>query len=243
MMPLMVLLASHNVDATTNGFIWLKPWCYTSFQLSWHKECNGVADNTVIIWYDTSASGVNGQKCDFPPHFNCLDLENAMVLYLIQLAWYDAKKVPVLHLIVIILNKEVQLWYWWGHWHHMMLILMASHDPKSHIASPFDHLDVTNGMVPLMTLLESCNTDISMNGITWSKKLGCTSFWLAWPNQCHGAIDYTTDITGYWCQWHHMTKKCHVAFHFDHFDLTNGTVPLVTLLASCNTDSSINDIT
>ena len=29
---------------------------------------------------------------------------------------------------------------------------------KTHVASPFDHLDCTNGMLPLMTLLASCVT-------------------------------------------------------------------------------------
>ena len=49
---------------------------------------------------------------------------------------------------------------------HMMLIPVASHD---HAASPFDHLDVTNGMVQFMTPLASCDTDTSTNGNTWPK--------------------------------------------------------------------------
>ena len=37
----------------------------------------------------------------------------------------------------------------------MMLI------PKSHVASSFEHLDLTNEIVPLMTLLASCDMDTS----------------------------------------------------------------------------------
>ena len=32
-----------------------------------------------------------------------------------------------------------------------MPVLMASHDPKSHIAPHFDHLDLRNVMMPLTT--------------------------------------------------------------------------------------------
>ena len=48
-------------------------------------------------------------------------------------------------------------------WYHMMLMPVASHD---HVASPFDYLDVTNGMVQFMTPLASCDTDTSTNGTT-----------------------------------------------------------------------------
>ena len=40
----------------------------------------------------------------------------------------------------------------------MMLMAMVSYGQKSHAASPFDHLDLQNGMVPLMTLLASYDT-------------------------------------------------------------------------------------
>ena len=48
----------------------------------------------------------------------------------------------------------------------MMLMPMESHDEKCHVASPFDHHDVALGMVPLMTLLVSHDTDTSLNGNT-----------------------------------------------------------------------------
>ena len=37
-----------------------------------------------------------------------------------------------------------------------------SHGLKSHTASPFDHLDLANGMVPMMTLLALCDTDTNI---------------------------------------------------------------------------------
>ena len=47
-----------------------------------------------------------------------------------------------------------------------MLMAMALYDEKSHIAAHFDHLDLTKGMVSVMTLLASGDTDTSFNGIT-----------------------------------------------------------------------------
>ena len=106
---------------------------------------------------------------------------------------------------------------------------LASHDaeadwdsitwPKCHIASLFDHLDLTNGMMPLMTLLESCDTDTSINGIISHKKLSCTSFWLFWLNN---AIDDANGITqwniscclslwSFWCK-----RECCHWWHCQH---------------------------
>ena len=64
----------------------------------------------------------------------------------------------------------------------------ASHDQKYHVASPSDCPELTNGMVPLMTLLTSCNTETSINDITWPKKLCCTLFRFSWLNEHSGAI-------------------------------------------------------
>ena len=43
---------------------------------------------------------------------------------------------------------------------------VASYDQKSHVASNFNHLDLANAVVPLMTWLASCDTDTSSNTIT-----------------------------------------------------------------------------
>ena len=95
--------------------------------------------------------------------------------------------------------------------------------PKSHVASLFNHQQ-TNGMVSLMTLLASYDTDTSISGITWPKgyvaphfshldlrnavvplmmplascdQNCCISFWLSWPKRWNGVIDNTL-----WVMWH-----------------------------------------
>ena len=47
LMPLILLLASYNVDASTNGVTC--PLFCTSFQLPWPKEYNGAVGNTIGI--------------------------------------------------------------------------------------------------------------------------------------------------------------------------------------------------
>ena len=47
----------------------------------------------------------------------------------------------------------------------LMLVPVALHDPKGHVVSPFYVLELSNELVPLMTLLASCDTDTSINGI------------------------------------------------------------------------------
>ena len=45
----MMQLALHNSNAGTNGLMWLKKSCSTSFWLLWPNECNGAIDNTIGI--------------------------------------------------------------------------------------------------------------------------------------------------------------------------------------------------
>ena len=44
---------------------------------------------------------------------------------------------------------------------------------KSNVVSPFDHFHLAKGMVPFMTLFESCDTETSNNGLTWPKIMLC----------------------------------------------------------------------
>ena len=63
----------------------------------------------------------------------------------------------MLHLISIILTNKLQ--------QQLLMMSLASHDAnagaigitnyKNHVVSPFDHLDVTNAIEPLMTQLQS----------------------------------------------------------------------------------------
>ena len=77
----------------------------------------------------------------------------------------------------------------------LMLVPMASHVQKSHVVSLFDHLDLKNGMVPLITLLASCDTDTSITGITSPNKLCCISFKLSQLNKYSSAIDDAIGFT------------------------------------------------
>ena len=40
----------------------------------------------------------------------------------------------------------------------VLLVSVASHDQKRHVAHHFDHTDLREAMVPLMMLLASCDT-------------------------------------------------------------------------------------
>ena len=86
---------------------------------------------------------------------------------------------------------------------------------KSASVAPHWFINLMNGMVPLMTLLASHDTDTNIS------------------------VDYvrgSQDTDGSGITW----PKCHVAFPF--IALTNGMVPLMTLLALWDTDTSIKDI-
>ena len=57
-----------------------------------------------------------------------------------------------------------------------MLPPMAWHEQKSHVLSPFDHLDLTNGIMPFMTQLALCDTDMRIHDIACPEKKCCTFF-------------------------------------------------------------------
>ena len=77
----------------------------------------------------------------------------------------------------------------------LMLVPMASDDKNSHFTSHFNHFDLTNGVVPFIALLASCDTDRSTSGNTWPEKLCCTLFELSLPNEYNGAINSAIGIT------------------------------------------------
>ena len=93
-MPVLMLMASHDKSLVTPHFNWL-----------------GLRNETVTLimlltWCDTDASaiGIKLPKCHVAPHFNCPHLRNAEVLFIYH--WHDLipTTVPVLHLILIILT-------------------------------------------------------------------------------------------------------------------------------------------
>ena len=118
------------------------------------------------------------------------------------------------NLILIIRTEEMQWCHWWCHWHHMMVMLMpvASH-PESHVALSFD---LANGMVPLMTLFASCETDLaSWHYVTKSYITHCFNYinlmntvvWLTIALASHGT-DASANSVNDW--------KSHVESHFNH---------------------------
>ena len=101
------------------------------------------------------------------PHFNCLDLRNAMVpLKMLSIA-YDADTNALTSQNT---NTNAIMWC---QWYHM----------TSHVASPFSCLNLTNTMVPPMMLLASCDTNVCANGIKWPKSHVSSHF------DCHDPIN------------------------------------------------------
>ena len=161
---LTTLLESHNVRAGANSITLPKISCCTSFWSSSSMKYNGGIHGAVhITWCWHQCTGItwhpcqwynvismlklmasHNKKCHAALHFNCLNLRNAIIL--------------------IILTKQMQWCHWWYisvtwcwcQWHYMT---------KSDATSHCDYFDQANGMVPLVTLLASQNTDTSINGL------------------------------------------------------------------------------
>ena len=93
-----------------------KKLCYTLFQSFLPNEYSGDIDNAIgITWYW------------------CLYQQ------------YQMTEKVMLHLILIIMNQEMQWWYWWCPQGHVIPIL-ASHDLKHHVTPCFNHFGLTNKM-------------------------------------------------------------------------------------------------
>ena len=136
---LIMLLASCDVDASTNGVIWLKS------NVSPHFDCLVLKPQWCHWWccqhymiLMSVAVASHDQKSHVAPHFDCPDLMNAMVP--LMLASHKTGT-----------SGNGITW------------------PKSHVAPQFDHLDLRNAMVALLMLSVSCDSDVSANGITWPK--------------------------------------------------------------------------
>ena len=161
-----------------NHITWL---CCTSYESSCPKESNG-AICFPLVWYDnTGDSNIIWTQSHDAPHFNHLELANTAVPMTMPLASHDTNA-----------NTKCITWpkYWcWTSfqlscpsrhphyctrkwWYHMMPL--ASHDQKGHDVSLFSHINLTNAVVLLITMLESCDTDTSISCITLPIRLYCT---------------------------------------------------------------------
>ena len=297
LVPLMMLLASCDTNASAKGFKVPKKSSCTSYWLPRHKKCNGTFDYTISIkWCQLVPMVSYKEKSHGAPHLNPLDFWNAMVAMMMlstshaadtyAMASYDTninangimwcpnitwqKSNVVTHFNC--LNLRSVRCHWWCCWHHLTLnpVQMASngqfqlswckvyniaifmplalHDtdasgitwPKSHVTSPFYHLDLTNGMVPMMMLLTSCETDTSINGITWPKKLCFILFQSSRPNEYTDAITNVIGITWYrWkCQQCQMTEMSCCIF-FDHLELTNAMVLFMMPSVACDANTGV----
>ena len=96
----------------------------------------------------------------------------------------------IFHPILIILNQGMLWSHWWCWWYHIMSIPapVVSHDQKSYIASHFNCLVLRNPMVPLTTLLGSC--DINANSVNGKKSHVAPHF--SFPDPRNAMVPFTT---------------------------------------------------
>ena len=194
-------MASCDANVHVIDITWQKIM-FTSFQLSWLKECNGAIFDVIgIMWCqqqcqcctsfqsswlnkssdtDAGVSDITWPKMSFCISFWLYWANYGMVPLMTLFVWYDTdtsinssiwpKKV-MLHFIWTILTNQMQQFPLMMTWHCIMLLLVpvTSHNEICHVVCPFHHPNLTNGRVPLMTLLTSCDTDTSISGITWPK--------------------------------------------------------------------------
>ena len=154
----------------------------------------------LLAWYDTdvSASGIKWPKINVALHFNCLDLRNTILPFLMPCHQVIPTPVPMLNLFLSILTKQcsgaiddtIGIIWCWHQLHHMT---------KKSCYFSFDHLDLTNGMLPLMTLLASCDTVSSIIGITWPKSYVAPHFKYLDEIKYSGVIDDAIGIIWCWC--------------------------------------------
>ena len=148
---------------------------------------------------DAGASGVTYQKSHVAPHFNHVDLRNAMMPFMTASASLDviANGIPWPERLCM-----TSIWSCWSKecCQHCDVNTGTSGVtlPKIHIAPNFDGLDLMNAMVPLM--VQSASHDADTNAIT--------------------SHDTNTNASGImWYQWscwlHHMTKRSsYTSFQF-----------------------------
>ena len=135
------------------------------------------------------------KKCDVAAHFNHLDLRNVKVLLMTPFTLYETDDDT---------NGIIC--------------------PKYHVAPPLDPLEVTNGRVLLITLIE-CNNDTSINA-TKRYVIHCFSY-LEWMNTMMPLTMPVTSHDGNASAKCQLTEISHVASHFDHLELTNVVVLLM----------------
>ena len=106
------------------------------------------------------------------------------------------------------------------HWYHVIMMAMACHDLKNHVALHFIFPSVRNAIIPLMMLFTSCDTDASGKGINKQKSHFALHF------NCLDLMNAMVPLTVLFawcqcrCQWCDMTRK--VMLHLILMVLTSG---------------------
>ena len=117
--------------------------------------------------------------------------------------------------------------------HHVMPVPVMSYDQKSHVGPHFDHLDLGNAVVLLMTLSASCDAGVSVMCITWLKGH-------VMPHSV--CLELTNEIVQLTMPSVSHGKNGHVASHFSYLDYKKAVVPLMIPLVTHNVDVSVYGI-
>ena len=167
-----------------------------------HFNCIELRNITVpliiasVSWkVHVNANGVIWQEKHIAPHFDHLDLRNAMMSLIMPLASHVQKS--HLQLILIILTFEMQMDNWQCHLASVDTSANVTPWPQSHIVPYFDCLDLGDTVVPLMMSSALCDADTGFNGTKWPRMSCCIKFQLSWPKVCNSAINDASSIT--WC--------------------------------------------
>ena len=192
MVPFTMLLAAYDIDASANCSKFSQSHHSTHFSCL-DLRCKMVPLTTVSASHDArgGARCVKWQNMSCWPRFDYLQLTNTMVPLLVLWTLHDGDTNTLVSHDTSTKASCIMWCFSWCHWHHMA---------KKSCSSPFDHLELTNGMVPFMTLLISYDTDTSINGITQPTKLCYTLFQSSWPNEYSDTIGNAVGIICFWCQ-------------------------------------------
>ena len=72
----------------------------------------------------------------------------------------------------------------------LTLVPLVVHDHKCHLASHFNHLDLTNAVMPLMMPVASHGANTIANDIIGPIKSCCTLFQSSLPKESNGTTDH-----------------------------------------------------
>ena len=185
----------------------------------------------ILIW---AMIALHDQKCHFTPHFDHLDIMNAMVLLTIPSESYDVEASGVAW------PKKSCCTSFWSSWPKEMVFASYNTDasangiiwPRKSCCSSLLSSSPKNVMMPFIMLYASCETDTDPNGIIWhqhqwhhvmpmalgivaydQKKSCCSSFWLSWCKECGGSFEKADGIMRcqHQFQWNNMTRQCNGA--------------------------------